>query len=177
MKKISFRAFVAGTALAVTAAVGLAPRASAATLITSGTVGYVGLPTATCTFYDAWNRLDVKVSIPAIYAPNVTAGGGNDAAWARYQVMVVDRYHQVVRTSSLSGWAVSYDNQPAAFSGAPVTFTGIPEFSTVRIGVEWSYGGPNSGAAIHKLDQYLLYSGGIGPYGGLDSCSKWIWRP
>src|SRR5262245_31629789 len=167
--------FLATAAIGLIASVGaLAQPASAATLASSGTTGYVGLPTGTCTYYNVWNRLDVKVPIPTIYAPNLYAGAGNDAAWARYQVQIVNRYNQVIWTSTFSGWAASYDNQAASFSGAPLTVTNVPEFSTVRTGVEWSHGGGvNSGAAIYGLDRYVLYSGGTGPYGNLDSCFKW----
>ena len=154
----------------------IAQTAEAGRLISSGTIGYVGLPTGKCKYHNAWNRLDVTVAPPAIYAPNVTAGSWNDAAWARYQVLVVDRYGRTVRTSNYSSWVATYDSQAGYFSGAPLTFTNIPEFSTVRIGVEWV--GPNySSASIYQLDKYELITGGIGPFGGLNSCSKWTWTP
>lgn len=169
---------IVATGLAVMLGVGVvAQPAAALRLYATGPVGYVALPTGTCTYYNGWNRLDVTVPTPTIYAPDQNWGAGNDAAWTRYQVHVVNRYGSIVRTSSFSGWAAAYDNQPATFSGASLTFTDIPEYSTVAIGVEWSPGGRTTGAAVYKLDKYVLYSGGMGPYGGVDSCSKWTWTP
>lgn len=156
--------------------VGTVQPASAGRYASAGPVGAVGLPTGICTYYNAWNRLDVKVSPPAIYAPNLKAGSWNDSAWARYQVFVYNRYGQMVYKSNFSGWAASYDAQPASFSGAPLTITNIPDVSTVHIGVEWS-GAGYTGAALYSLDKYLLYSGGMGPYGGMNACSKWSWNP
>jgi hypothetical protein len=178
MKVQFIRKAAATAAVAVLVGIGaVAQPAAAGRYAASGSVGYVGLPTGTCTYYNAWNRLDVKVPVPAIYAADLNAGGGNDAAWARYQVYVVDRYGKTVRTSNFSGWAVAYDNRPAAFSGTALTFTNIPEFSTVHIGVEWSAGGYAIGAGLYRLDRYVLYSGGMGPYVAPDSCSKWTWAP
>lgn len=72
--------------------------------------------------------------------------------------------------------AQAWDNSPAAFSGAPLVVTNIPEFSTVHIGVEFSPGGYVGGSSLHRVDRYVQYSGGMGPFSGLNSCSKWMPR-
>jgi hypothetical protein len=144
--------------------------ASAARLTSSGTIGYVGLPTGKCTHYPSWKRLDVTVSPPAIYAPDVRAGSGNDSAWVRYEVYAIDRNNNLVTWSNSSAWVTAYDNTPASFTGAPLTFTNIPDFTTVWMYVEW-YG---AGNAVYKLDSYQLYVKGLSlPYGPADSCWKY----
>ena len=171
-KRLTIRFAGAGLFAACIAVGALAAPASAGQYWSNGPTGYVVQPTGICRYYNAWNRLDAQASPPSIYAPNRFAGSGNDAAWTRYQVVVVDRYGGFVQASTPSGWAASYDNQPATFSGAPVTFTNIPEFSTVHLYVEWVGAGYSSSALI-RLDRHILYSGGSGPYGPVDSCSKW----
>ena len=148
----------------------LAPSASAATLATSGTVGSVGLPTGKCTHYPTWKRLDVTTAAPRIYAPNLRAGGGNDSAWVRYQLLVVDNNRNLVDASTYSGWSAAYDNQAASFTGSNPTFMNIPNYSRVFIVVEW-YG---MGSAVYQLDQYQIYVKGLSlPYGPADSCAKY----
>lgn len=143
--------------------------AGAARLSSNGTIGYVGLPSAKCTYFPSWKRLDVNVPSPTIYAPNVRAGGGNDAAWTRYQVFIIDSSRNVVQWSNPSGWALSYDNQAASFTGS-ASFTSIPNYSTVYIWVEW-YG---AGSAVYKVDNHQIYVSGLTyPYGPADSCSKY----
>jgi hypothetical protein len=148
----------------------LAPAASAGVVTQSGSIGYVGLPTGNCTHYPSWSRLDVTTQAPTIYAPNLRAGGGNDSAWVRYQVFVVDSSRTVRAESTVSGWAAAYDNRAATFSGSALTFTSIPNFSTVWMVVEW-YG---MGSAVYKLDKYQNYVKGLTyPYGPTDSCAKY----
>lgn len=170
---------LATTAFAMVLGVGaLAQPASAARIAYNGTTAYVGEPTPTCVYYDVWNRLDVRVPAPNIYSPDVTAGGGNDATWVRYLLYVADRYGNIVQTTGYSAWAVAYDNQPANFNGViPYLLTNIPEYSKIIVGVEWWNATSLTGVALHRVDRYQLISGGMGPYGVLDSCSKWMWRP
>jgi hypothetical protein len=172
--RLSSKMFKAMAATALAVAIGLgvtAQPAAAGRYATAGSIGFVVLPTGTCTYRDVWDQLEVKVPAPTIYAPDRNAGGGNDAAWARYRVYVIDQWGNRVRESSFSGWALAYDNWSATFSGGALTFTNIPQYSTVHIGVEWY----NIGAAAYSLDRYQLYTKGVGPVGGMSSCSKWTW--
>ena len=160
-----------GTVVAALGGGLLAQPTSAARLSSSGTIGYVGLPTGECTTYPAWNRLDVALATPTIYAPNVRAGAGNDSAWVRYQVYVIDGNRNLVRSSTASSWVAAYDNRAASFTGSKLTFTNIPNYSTVWIYVEW-YG---YGSATYQLDTYQLYVKGLTyPYGPASSCAKYV---
>lgn len=154
------------------AAVGLAQPASARQVAGSGPTGYVNPGTAICRYYDAWNRIDTTLPIPALYAPDRFVGAGNDAAWARYTPFVMDRYGNVERIGGTSGWGVAYDNRPVVFSGGSVTFSNIKEFSKPMLLVEWSGAGYTSSALI-AYDRINLYTYGAGPFGNVDSCSKW----
>lgn len=148
----------------------LAQPASAARLSSSGTIGYVGLPTGKCTTYPAWKRLDVAVAPPAIYAPDRWAGAGNDSAWVRYEVYVISRSGSLIRASNSSAWALASDNRAAYFPGADTLFTNVPDFSKVWIYVEW-YG---LGKAAYALDRYELSVSGLSSNGPGDSCWKYI---
>jgi hypothetical protein len=158
-----------GAALASLGGGLLAQPAAAARITSTGTIGYVGLPTGKCTFYPNWDRLDVTVASPSIYAPNVRAGSGNDSAWVRYQVFVIDSNMNLVRQSTVSSWVAASDNRAAAFTGSSLTFTGIPNLSTVWIWVEF-YG---YGSAIYNLDSYQIQVAGLSPNGPADSCAKY----
>jgi len=159
-------------AIVASLGVAVAQPASAGYVASSGAIGYVGLPAAKCYYKDAWNRLDVEVPAPALYAPNVSTGWGNDAAWARYQVHVMDSAGRGFSTG-FSGWSLSYDNRPATFTGAAAYLTGIPDRSKVWITVEWSGANNYRSSGVYVVDTYFLYVGGSGPFGGMDSCAKW----
>lgn len=148
-----------------------ANKADAATYWSTGAVGSAQLPRGVCKFHNAWGRLDASINAPTIYARDYRAGGGNDWAWVRYRVFVVDSRGQTVQASSYSSWAVAYDNQPAALSGA-TTFQNVPNGARLDIRVEWWNSTSMVGALAFRVGHYNHYSGMVGPLGPMDSCWK-----
>lgn len=92
----------------------------------SGTWGPFDIPTPSCK-----QRLNSNIfsSIttaypPRVFAKNLRAGWGNDAAWVRYAVYYVNQSTGATEsTSSWSGWSRATDNTPATWSGAGATFS------------------------------------------------------
>ena len=169
----NFRSIAAKLASAALGAIALSAivvsPAAASTYWWTGNVGTATIPQGVCRYYSAWNRLDMAIDPPAIYARNNTVGAGNDSQWVRYRVFVVNSSGAAVQSSPYSGFAVAYDNSPARFSGATL-FNGVPNNSRIDFRIEWWNSSSQVGALAHRVDRYVIHNGQPWPVGTYDSC-------
>jgi hypothetical protein len=95
------------------------------------------------------------VHAPVIYAPNYTAGSGNDWRWVRFRTRLVNVYGQTVNNSmSWSPWAVAWDNSNAKFSGTQ-NFS-FSTTSRAQIDIQWWNSTTLLGTATWQVSLYKM---------------------
>lgn len=134
-----------------------------------GNFGGYWTPIASCQWkiYGPSSNLVMSAGAPTVFAHNSRAGGGNDSAWVRYRVFVVNaNTGATISSSGYSAWSAAYDNKSAVWAGGPTVFT-QPSSGQYYIDyrIEWNVNGSTAWAAdrvssYHYYDQY-----NVGPFG------------
>ena len=123
--------------------------------------GYYEVGQATCRsrLYGNSQVVDLTAASPRAYAKNLHAGGGNDAAWVRFRVFVVNaNTGATVTSSSYSSWARATDVSPATWSGGTVfSLTGGGSYR-VETRVEWWSSTSQIGWIADRTTSYRLIS-------------------
>jgi hypothetical protein len=133
-------ALLAAVAALVAVLVGAAGPASAAIFAGNGSWGYYDIGQATCRsrLYGNSKVVELTAASPRAVAKNLHAGAGNDAAWVRFRVFVVDATTGATVTSSgYSSWARANDNSFATWSGTTVFSLAGTGSYRVETRVEW----------------------------------------
>ncbi|GAA1942576.1 hypothetical protein [Nocardioides marmoribigeumensis] len=172
IRRTSTALLTAATALVAVLVGAMAP-ASAQIFAGNGTWGYYDVGQATCRsrLYGNTQVVDLTAASPRALAKNLHAGGGNDAAWVRFRVFVVNASTGATVTSSgYSGWKRAWDNSPATWSGGTLfTLAGRGNYR-VETRVEWWNSTSRIGWIADRTTSYRLISAyGFAWNGG--SCS------
>ena len=148
--------------------------ADAASVTSGGRPGPVYVPRVSCAYNNAWGTLTLTTAPPTAYSPNRTTGWGNDRRLVRYKVSVVNlNTGQTVASTGLSGWAWSWDNAPARFSGYTSLQVDWRYQYSLRYQVNWyNRYGTRTGWAVHRAETYNYFQGGIGPFGTMNVCMQ-----
>ena len=166
-------ALLAAVAALVAVLGGAVAPASAAIFAGSGTWGYYDLGQATCRsrLYGNSQVVDLTAASPRAFAKNVHAGGGNDAAWVRFRVFVVNADTGATVTSSgYSSWKRAWDNSPATWSGGTLFNLAGGGRYRVETRVEWWNSTSRIGWIADRTTSYRLISTWGNTYSG-GSCS------
>jgi hypothetical protein len=164
------RAFVLAVALVLSLAVASAEATQPYT--GRGAIGPVQLFQGQCFFYPYWSRLDAHSAAPRIWAPNLRRGGGNDAAYARWRLWLVDSAGRTLGSPTYSPYAYVTDNGFASPGGAQ-GFTGVADGARLDVYVEWrTRSNQRIGWAVYHVPSYSMTTGGVGPTGPLSACAR-----
>jgi hypothetical protein len=141
--------------------VALTPPSQASTVATAGAPGVVGVISSTCDIREAWGVKNLITPAPRIYARNLHAGPGNDAAAVRWRSVAVPVGGGTQYSAGWSGWAVARDNQPGAYVGTQrITGLQLRIGYRLRMEVQWWQGGQKVGASWNAGDQMTYLQGG-----------------
>ena len=169
----TFSALVAAAAALLAVLAGAVAPASAAIFAGNGSWGYYNVGQATCRsrLYGNTQGVELTAASPIAYAKDLHAGGGNDSAWVRFRVFVVNASTGATVTSSgYSGWARALDNSAASWSGNTVfTLAGGGNYR-VETRVEWWNSTSQIGWVADRTTSYRLISTYGFAYNG-SSCS------
>jgi hypothetical protein len=165
---VSIRSRLLASALALLTVVALPAAANATTSFDArGTVGPVSIRPGVCT--TAFKFRSLYNVPPAIYAPNLHAGAGNDQIAVRYRSYLVSNGRYIGRTG-FSGWATASDNRPAAFTGVQRFDPNVPVRATLVVYVEWNNGRQRVGWGAYNAPSYQWIQGNNTPQGPFDGC-------
>lgn len=160
-------------ALVVAAVLTLLPApAEAARYAGGGYVGWHRTPDVDCR-HKIWGSssvLQMTAPPPTVYAYNARTGGGNDGAWVRYRIFLVDaRTGQTLNSTGWSGFAWALDNRPAAWSGSAMFSPDARGQYVLDYRIEWWSGGASTyhGWSAYRADRY--------PYTAYNNVAGGVW--
>ena len=161
--------------VAIAALVGSVSPAGATLISPSGAIGPSAVGQGKCEYLPVWGDLRISAAAPTIYARNYRAGGGNDWQYVRIAAALINTSTgTVVQQTGFSQATVAWDNVPARFSGQSSFRAGWRGNYRVMFTIEWLDGSARTvlGRAYQRVDSYLYYSNGVGPFSPVSSCAK-----
>jgi hypothetical protein len=137
-----------------------------------GTIGFVAMQSGLCATNGGVTSIALRTLgtvAPAIYAADVTTGGGNDANWVRFRTYLTDYAGNILVAHPFSDFAQATDTQPAVFSGRQ-SFDNVPAYSKLVVSVEWWNSQQKLGWAAYAVPAYVWVQNNTTPQGSADAC-------